>query len=66
MRNPRMMQRSAIGIAVSAFVAALGLAALASDSDRDEKPAAVDAERYADFFENEVFDIEDLAEGAEV
>ena len=66
MINPRMRQRSAIGIAVSAFVAALGLAALAADSDRDEKPVAVNATQYADFMENEALDIQDLAEGAEI
>ena len=67
MNNPRMMQRSAVGIAVSAIVAALGFAAIAADSTRAEKiPAAVDAEQYADFVENEVFDIQDLAEGAEI
>lgn len=66
MRNPRMIQRSAIGLAVFAVVAVLCLAALASDSARIEKPAAVDAVQYADFIENEVFDIQDLAEGAEI
>lgn len=67
MRNPRMIQRSAIGIAVSVIVAALGYVAIAVDSARAEKiPATVDAEQYADFIENEVFDIQDLAEGAEI
>ena len=67
MRNPRMIQRSAIGIAVSAIVAALGYAAIAEDSSRTEKiPAAVDATQYADFMANEALDIQDLAEGAEI
>ncbi len=66
MRIPRMNQQPAIGIGIAAIVAVLCLAALASDSTPIEKPAAVDAEQYADFIENEVFDIQDLAEGAEI
>ena len=67
MRNPRMIQRSAIGIAVAVVAAALGFMAFAADSSStDTKPAAVDAEQYADIFGNEVFDIQDLAEGAEI
>ena len=66
MINPKMYQKPAIGIGIAAIVAVLCLAALASDSARIEKPAAVDAEQYADFIENEVFDIQDLAEGAEI
>jgi hypothetical protein len=61
-----MNQAPAIGIGIAAIVAVLCFAALASDSARIEKPAAVDAEQYADFIENEVFDIQDLAEGAEI
>ena len=61
-----MNQKPAIGIGIAALVAGLCLAALASDSTRIEKPAAVDAEQYADFIDNEIFDIQDLAEGAEV
>ena len=66
MRKPRMNHKPAIGIGIAAIVAVLCLAALASDSARIEKPAVVDAEQYADFIENEVFDIQDLAEGAEI
>ena len=67
MRNQRMIQRSAIGIVVSAIVAALGYAAIAADSTRAEKiPAAVDPAQYADFMANEALDIQDLAEGAEI
>ena len=67
MRNPRMIQRSAIEIAVSAIAAALGYAAIAADSTRTEKiPAAVDATQYADFMSNEALDIQDLVEGAEI
>ena len=66
MRNPRKHQKPVIGIGIAALVAVLGLAALASDSARFEKPAAVDAEQYAEFIENEVFDVQDLAEGAEI
>ena len=66
MRKPRMNHKPAIGIGISAVVAVLCLAALASDSARIEEPAAVDAEQYGDFIEHEVFDIQDLAEGAEI
>lgn len=66
MINPKMYQKPAVGIGIAALVAVLCLAALASDSARIEKPSAVDAEQYADFIENEVFDIQDLAEGAEI
>ena len=66
MINPKMTPKPAIGIGIAALVAVLCLAALASDSARIEKPASVDAEQYADFIENEVFDIQDLAEGAEI
>lgn len=67
MRNPRMIQRSAIGIGVVFVAAALGYVALAADSAKTEKiPAAVDSSQYAAFMENEAFDLEDLAEGAEI
>ena len=67
MRKPRMNQKPAVGIAVAVIVAVLCLAAFAEDSTRAEKiPAAVDPAQYADFIENEVFDIQDLAEGAEI
>ena len=66
MRNPKNHQKPFIGIGIAAIVAVLCLAAIASDSIRIEKPAAVDSEQYADFIENEVFDIQDLAEGAEI
>ena len=66
MKNPKMYKKPVVGIGVAAIVAVLCLAALASDSARIEKPVAVDAEQYADFIENEVFDIQDLAEGAEI
>ena len=66
MRNPRMNHKPAIGIVIAVAIAVLGLAALASDSARTEKPAAVDAQEYADFMANEVLDVQDLAEGAEI
>ena len=66
MRNPRMIRRSTIGIGVAAIAATLCYVAIAADYSADTKPAAVDAERYADIFGNEVFDIQDLAEGAEI
>ena len=46
MRIPRMNQKPAIGIGIAAIVAVLCFAALASDSTRIEKPAAIDAERW--------------------
>ena len=66
MRKPRMNQKAAVGIGIAAIVAVLCLAALASDSTRIEKPSAVDAKQYADFIENEIFDIQDLAKNAEI
>ena len=66
MRNPRMKNKPAIGIGITAAIAALGLVALASDSARTEKPAAVDAQEYADFMANEALDVQDLAKGAEI
>lgn len=66
MRNPSMIIKPSIGIVIVAIVAVLGLVAMASDSTRTEKPAAVDADQYADFMEHEAYDLEDLAEGAEI
>jgi hypothetical protein len=63
---PRITKSTAIGIGIAAVAAALCLAAIASDSARIEKTAAVDAGQYAEFIENEVFDVQDLAEGAEI
>ena len=61
-----MNRKPAIGIGISVAIAALGLAAWASDSARTEKPAAVDAQEYADFMAHEALDVQDLAEGAEI
>ena len=61
-----MSRKPAIGIGIAAAIAALGLVALASDSVRTEKPAAVDAQVYADFMAHEALDVQDLAEGAEI
>ena len=61
-----MNRKPAIGIGIAVAIAALGLAALASDSARTEKPAAVDAQEYADFMAHETLDLRDLAEGAEI
>ena len=66
MRNPKMYQKPAIGIGIAALVAVLCLTALASDSARIEKPAAVDRVQYAETMADEVFDIQDLADGAEI
>ncbi|MDR0993197.1 MAG: hypothetical protein LBN38_01320, partial [Verrucomicrobiota bacterium] len=52
--------------AVAAFAAVRYSAAFAAGSSRTEKLAAVDLAQYADIFENEVFDLQDLAEGAEI
>ena len=60
-----MNQKPVIGIGIAAITAALCFITLASGSARIEKSATVDAGRYADFIENEVFDIQDLAEDAE-
>ncbi|MDR0994112.1 MAG: hypothetical protein LBN38_06085, partial [Verrucomicrobiota bacterium] len=55
------------GSAGAALIAVLCSAALAAGSSQAEKLAAVvDDEQYADIFENEVFDLQDLAEGAEI
>ena len=61
-----MSRKPAIGIGIAVAIAALGLVALASDSARTEKPAAVDAQEYADFMAHEALDMQDLAEGAEI
>ena len=66
MINPKMNPKPVVEIGIAALVAVRCLAALASDSGRIDKPAAVDAEQYADFIENEALDIQDLAEGAEI
>ena len=66
MRNPRMIQMSAVRIAVVAITAALCCVAIAAELSDDPKPVAVDAAQCAAFMENEAFDLEDLAEGAEI
>ena len=66
MRNPKIYQMPVAGIGIAAIIAVLCLSAFASDSARIEKPAAVDAEEYADMMANEAYDLDDLAEGAEI
>ena len=66
MKNLRKHQLIAIGSSIAALYAVLCLVAFASAASRTEKPAAVDAEQFADFMGYEVLDIQDLAEGAEV
>ena len=61
-----MNQKPVIGIGIAAIAAVLCLTVLASDSARIENAVAVVAAQYADFIENEVFDIQDLAESAEI
>ncbi|MDR0993140.1 MAG: hypothetical protein LBN38_01020 [Verrucomicrobiota bacterium] len=64
MGNLQMLRSFAVWIA--ALAAVLCSAALAAGSSRTEKLAAIDAAQYADIFENEVFDLQDLAKGAEI
>ena len=66
MKNLNKHQIIAIGSSIAALYAVLCLVAFASAASRTEKPAAVDAEQFADFMGHEVLDIQDLAEGAEV
>ena len=47
-------------------ILALCCAARAADRTDARKPAAADSSQYAAFMENEAFDLEDLAEGAEI
>ena len=67
MRESRMIQKSAIGIAVAVAAAvALCYVAIAADLSAEIKPVPVDAEQYADFMETEVLDVQDMANGAEI
>ena len=66
MRESRMIQKSAIGIAGAIAVGvALCYVAIAADLSAEIKPVPVDAEQYADFMETEVLDVQDMADGAE-
>ncbi len=66
--QPMRRAKSVMGWRMGGATLAMGLGcwAIAADPSPDAKPAAVDAEQYADFIENEVLDIQDLAEGAEI
>ena len=66
MKDLKKHQLTAIGIGIAVLYGVLCLVAFASATSRTEKPAPVDAEQYANFMGNEVLDIQDLAEGAEV
>ncbi|MFY9181404.1 MAG: hypothetical protein WAO89_03725, partial [Kiritimatiellia bacterium] len=66
MKKLKKHQLTAIGSSIAVLYGVLCLVAFASAASRTEKPAPVDAEQYADFMGNEVLDIQDLAEGAEV
>ena len=66
MRNPGLIFKSAGGFASVIIAILFCYASLAADLPVDSKPAAVDAARYADFMANEVLDLQDLAEGADV
>lgn len=65
MENPKNV-KSAVGIAVTVILAAVGLAAVASGSAQTAEPTIVDAAQYTDFIANEALDMQDLAEGAEI
>ena len=43
-----------------------GMVLAADSSSTETESVAVDADQYADFFEHEVYDLQDLAEGAEI
>lgn len=63
----KMMRKSVGGIVgVAGFIAALCCVALAADLSGEAEPAAVDASQYADFMSEEVLDIQDLAQWAEI
>lgn len=64
MKKSNTHPQAATGIA--ALLTALCLVSFASPSPRSEEPTAIDAEQYADFMTNEVLDIQDLAEVAEI
>ena len=65
MKNPRMIQWPAIGIAVAVIAVALCCAAVAADLSAEIKPTAVDVVQYADFMAGEVLDMENLADFVE-
>lgn len=63
----KIMRKSAVGIiGIAVFIAALCCVALAADLSDDAEPAAVDAAQYADFMSEEVLDLQDLAQWAEI
>ncbi|NLG34971.1 MAG: hypothetical protein GX548_06430 [Lentisphaerae bacterium] len=63
----KMMRKDAVGImGIAVFIAALCCVALAADLSDDAEPAAVDAAQYADFMSEEVLDLQDLAQWAEI
>ena len=63
----KMMRKSAVGImGIAVFIAALCCVALAADLSAEAEPAAVDAAQYADFMSEEVLDLQDLAQWAEI
>ena len=61
-----MTRKPAVGLSVVAIAIALCCSAWAADLAAEPKPAAVDAERYADFMAHEARDVQDLAAGAEL
>ena len=64
MKNPRMIQWPAIGIAVAVIAVALCCAAVATDLSAS-LPTAVDVVQYADFMASEILDVENLADFVE-
>ncbi len=61
-----MRKLPVIGFAAIAMVMAICCVAIAADISDDITPTAVDAGQLADFMANEVLDLQDLAEGADV
>ncbi|NCD23622.1 MAG: hypothetical protein EOL90_11895, partial [Spartobacteria bacterium] len=63
----KMMRKSAVGIiGIAVFIAALCCVALAADLSGDAEPAAIDTAQYADFMSEEVLDLQNLAQWAEI
>jgi len=63
----RNMKQFWIGFGVVALLGMLYWMPLAADAARSErKPPAIDAEQYTEMMASEAYDLEDLAEGAEI
>ena len=63
----KMIRKPVVGIiGIAVLIAALCCVALAADLSAKAEPAAVDAAHYADFMSDEVLDLQDLAQWAEI